>query len=370
MLDSNAAPLIDVAGDPKARGQSHGEQARQRIALGITNYRIAYEHLGIGWNDACTIAGRYIDRLGREEPDLLQEIDGIASGAGVRIEEILALNCRTEIIYGSLGETDEPTDGCTGAIALPDVTASGHVLHGQNWDWRDDCADTIIVLRIAYEDGLQVLTQTEAGIVARCGLNSSGIALTGNFLRCDRDNSPGGIPIPFVRRRVLEQTTFCDAMEVALKAPKSFSTNLMISDAGGECIDLEAVPGETFWLHADDGLLVHSNHFESPAALAKVRDTGVLVTPCTLYRSRRVRDYLRRYRGSIDLDRVKQALGDKFGSPAGVCASPQVGSTGTVWSTVATILMDVTERTMWVATRPYREHSYTRYDLASRGDDT
>ncbi len=32
-------------------------------------------------------------------------------------------------------------------------------------------------------------------------------------------------------------------------------------------------------LQPDNGLLVHGNHFESPAALAKLKDTGLPTTP-------------------------------------------------------------------------------------------
>lgn len=366
-MNSTAAnlPLVRIAGDPAVRGRAYGQQAGERVRKGLSNYQAAFGRLGISWDEACTIAGSFAQRLDAEMPDLLGEITGIAEGAGVEREEVLALNCRTEILYAKDRHRVERTDGCTGVVALPGITASGHLLHGQNWDWHDDCAETAVVLDITEEDGRRILTQTEAGIVARCGLNDSGIALTGNFLRCDRDNANGGIPIPFVRRRILEQTTLSAAMDVALNAPKSFSTNLMISAVDGECINFEAVPGETFWLHADDGLLVHANHFESAGALAKVRDTGLLVNPCTLYRSRRVREQLARQKGRIGIEHLKEALADRFGSPAAVCASPDKDPDGTTWSTVATILMDVTERVMWVAVRPYGEHVYTRYDFAA-----
>ena len=356
-------PLIETSGAPEARGQSYGEQASDRIALGIANYEKAFRERGISWDRACKIAGSFIGRLDRDEPELLAEIRGIADGSSREVEEILALNCRTEIIYGQNGGTDSKTDGCTGIIALPNATSSGHVLHGQNWDWLDESADTAVVLRIRREDGNDILTQTEAGVLARCGLNSSGLALTGNFLKCDRDNSPGGIPIPFVRRRILEQSSYYDAMDVALTAPKSFSTNMMISDAKGDCINFEAVPGETFWMQPVNGVLVHANHFESVSALAKVVDRGLLVSPDTLYRGRRVREYMEKITGQIDLDQFKHALADKFGNPSAVCADPETEDSGATWSTVATILMDVTQRVMWVAPRPYARQSYTRYDL-------
>ena len=65
----------------------------------------------------------------------------------------------------------EKTDGCTGLIVMPERSASGRLLHAHNWDWREECVDTGIVLKIRAEDGNDVLTFCEAGALARHGFN-------------------------------------------------------------------------------------------------------------------------------------------------------------------------------------------------------
>lgn len=360
-VQTRQLPLIDIAGPAAVRGEQYGMQARQYIQQSIATYRAAFLGLGIGWDSACRIAGSYVAELEQREQDLLEEVRGIARGAGLAVEEILALNCRTEIIYGHNGDCRAATDGCTGAVLLPQATTSGHLLHGQNWDWRDETAESAIVLRITRGDGPSILTQTEAGCLARCGLNSAGLALTGNFLKCERDNQPNGIPIPFIRRHILEQTSFSKAVGIVMNTPKSFSTNLMLSHAGGEAVDLETVPDECFWLQPENGILVHANHFECAAARAKLRDEGLKIAPCSLHRSDRVRRYLEARHGKLSLEHMQEAFGDRFDAPFSVCAEPDHGPGGDTSATVATILMDVTERRMWVAPRPYLEHGYTEY---------
>ena len=69
-------------------------------------------------------------------PDLLAEITGIAEGAGRDLEEIIALNARTELLFAE-SATDE---GCTVAVILPEA-AGGHTLIGQNWDWKAECGE-------------------------------------------------------------------------------------------------------------------------------------------------------------------------------------------------------------------------------------
>ncbi|MEM8562529.1 MAG: C45 family peptidase [Pseudomonadota bacterium] len=356
-------PLVDVSGSPAQRGFMYGQRAAQRIVLGIENYKAIFACSGVHWSSARQIAAGFEAELREREPDLLTELEAIAEGAKVHLDEVLALNCRTEIMYRQSAEVDLPTDGCTGIIALPSATQGRRLLHAQNWDWQDECSETAIVLRIRYDNGLVLLTQTEAGILARCGLNNRGVALTGNFLKSDRDNSPGGIPIPFIRRRILEQSSLSDAIEVVYNAPKSFSTNLMISHADGDGINLETVPGDIFPLQPDKGLLVHANHFESSAAQAKVVDHGVAIAPSTLYRGRRVSEALEPHRGRLSIDHIKTALGDRLGAPHGVCADPVEELDGSVYSTVASIVMDVSAGTMQVAVRPYAEHTYAHYDL-------
>ena len=54
-------------------------------------------------------------------------------------------------------------DACTGVVALPSATRDGRLIHAQNWDWKAECAETAVVLKIHRDDGPDILTFTEAG---------------------------------------------------------------------------------------------------------------------------------------------------------------------------------------------------------------
>ena len=75
------------------------------------------------------------------------------------------------------------------------ATAAGRVIHAQNWDWKAECAETAVVLRVHRDDGPDLLTFTEAGGLARSGLNAAGIAITANYLESDRDYRQTGVPL-------------------------------------------------------------------------------------------------------------------------------------------------------------------------------
>jgi isopenicillin-N N-acyltransferase-like protein len=292
---------------------------------------------------------------------------GIAAGAAVAFEDVVLLNARTEIL--KLGQRPDlrarlmDAEGCTGVVVLPEATADRSVIHAQNWDWKAECAETAVVLRIRGEDGPDILTFTEAGGLARSGLNSAGIAITANYLQSDRDYRDIGVPLALIRRKVLEQQHVALAMRAVHATAKSASNNMMVSHCGGVAIDFECAPDEAFTVLPERGLLVHANHFVSPVALGKLRDTGVAGTPCTLYRDLRVRELLSPTVGGITVGHVKDALFDDFGTPWSVCRPPRPGVEGGVTASVAMVVMQPALGVMEVAPLPALNRIFTRYSL-------
>ena len=364
-------PFIDLSGLPEARGRAYGLQAAERIRLGIGHYGAQLRKLELSTDDVRILVRDYLPIIERFDEAYIVEMRGIAEGAEVAFEDVVLLNARTEILKLAArpdlrarlaAEPDEP-DGCTGVVALPGATAGGGVIHAQNWDWKAECAETAVVLRIRREDGPDILTFTEAGALARSGLNSAGIALTANYLESDRDYRTVAVPLALIRRKVLEQKHVAQAMHAVYCTPKSASNNVMISHSGGIALDFECAPDETFLVHPAAGLLVHANHWQSPVALAKLRDTGIASTPDSLYRDMRVRDLLTRDLGGITVEHVKAALFDDFESPWSVCRPPRLNTAHNLSATVAMIVMQPDAGIMDVAMLPALDRRFTRYSL-------
>jgi isopenicillin-N N-acyltransferase like protein len=365
--ETPAFPLIEAAGPPREMGRQYGRAAAERIHRSVAIYQRGFAEKGVEWPLAREIAERFAPRIEQRYPRIAEEMHGIADGAEIAYADVVAINARTELLYGGFGTgavlPDEDMDGCTAAVALPGVTASGHLLQAQNWDWRDECADSSIVLKLAPDDGPRMLIFVEAGLMARIGFNDAGIAITGNFLECEHDGKRSGVPVPVVRRQVLTHSSLGPALQTVLTAERAFSINLLLSHRDGEAVDLECTPDEVFWLLPEQDVLTHANHFVSLAARVKLRDTGVVTNADSLYRDVRVRRYLERDRGRITVKTLQEALADRFGAPRSVCRAATVGPGGKVSSTVATVIMDTTAQRMWVAPRPYGPHRYVEYGL-------
>src|SRR5437899_12869215 len=165
---------------------------------------------------------------------------GIAEGAGVDFEEVLALNARGELSTHN-PFADEAEEGCSSYAILPQASGDGHVYCGQNWDWRCETAATVILLRIIQPGRPTIIMQTEAGQVGRHGANSAGIALNANGLGA-RFGKGVAIPQPFIRRKILESTEMQGALKAVFDSKQSVCTNLVITHREGFTIDLETTP--------------------------------------------------------------------------------------------------------------------------------
>ncbi|MBM3649445.1 MAG: acyl-CoA--6-aminopenicillanic acid acyltransferase [Alphaproteobacteria bacterium] len=370
MTDYAPFPLIDLSGSPRERGRLHGKAAADRLRRGARMYAESLLKSGVDWPELERRAEALVPTIDTFDPTYVEEMRGIAEGADQPFAAVVLMNARTELVAAARQQraTRQMPDGCTAALALPEASADGALLHGQNWDWRAECAETGVVLRIRRDDGPDILTFTEAGGLARSGLNSAGIGLTANALECDRDYRCGpGVPLPFIRRKVLESARLAQAVQTIVATPKLGSNHMAVSHApaggGGEAFGFECAPDETFWLQPEQGLYVHANHWIAPSARAKVRDTGLAETPCSIYRDKRVREQLAPKRGALTLDDFRAAFFDDWNAPWSVCRPPRPNTRGVVTATAAMILMRPGEGRLDACPMPALNRRFTTYSL-------
>jgi len=357
-------PLIEVWGPPRERGRRYGAAAGARIRLGVEHYAAQLAAAAFSWSAIRELVHGYLPKIEAFDAAYLEEMRGIAEGAEVDFEAVVLLNARTEILKSAQRrQLAEAADGCTGVVVLPEASRDRRLVHAQNWDWKVECAETAVVLRILRDDGPDLLTFTEAGGLARSGLNAAGIAITANYLESDRDYRQVGVPLALIRRKVLESEHVALAMRAVYVTPKSAANNMIVSQAGGVAIDFECAPDETFQVLPERGLLVHANHWVSPVALAKLRDTGIANTPDSLYRDLRVLGLLAPQIGSLTREAVKAALFDDFATPWSVCRPPRRSLGTTLTATVAMIVMEPAAGVLQAAPLPALNRTFTTYTL-------
>jgi isopenicillin-N N-acyltransferase like protein len=366
--------LIDLSGPPYERGRRYGEEAGAEIRRAISHYSAQLRTLALTDERLATLVARYLPRIEAFEPRYVEELRGIAAGAQVDFERIVMVNARTELL--KLAEDKGfcqrflglRAEGCTTVVVESHAAKDGALIHAHNWDWKTESADASVILRIRGTDGPDILTFTEAGALGRFGLNSVGIAVTANYLECDRDYSQLGVPLAVIRRKVLEQVTVGEAAAVVCNTPKSGSNNLTVSHGrSGLAFNFECAPDEAFEVEPEEGLLVHANHWRSPAARVKLRERGFAEGADSLFRDRRARQLLADRRGGLTVEDVKRTLLDDCDTPFSICQPPGYPGTPVSHATVATLIMRPSLGTMEVAVLPAVDPTFTSYALDPRG---
>ncbi|MBS3182917.1 C45 family autoproteolytic acyltransferase/hydolase [Leucobacter manosquensis] len=348
--------VLEVSGTPRERGRQYGAGASDLIAAAIGYYSEALtQQTGMTWAEITESAAQWLPVSERLAPHLVDEMRGIAEGAGVSFLEIVTLNVRGEFVYNhqtrsaeSAAADDErdAVDGCTSFFLTGQASGTGHTLVGQNWDWRTLTAGTTLVLRIVQDPLPTVIMQLEAGQVGRHGANSAGIALNANGLG-GSFGSETGLPQTIIRRLVLDRNDLAGALKTLVKTRPHIASNALLAHRSGYGIDLETTPHGVDWIFPDaQGVIAHTNHFQAsvpPQLAGHYRP----VSADSLLRLPRVKAGLDRVAAARDADEslalVRAAMSDHLGFPEGVCTHPDSSSPRLKqWSTLLSSCVDLT----------------------------
>jgi len=308
-------------------------------------------------------AARFIPGIEQFDRELLIELRGVADGSGQALEDIVAINARNEMLFAVHPE-------CTAFAVLPQASRSGHTFIGQNLDWKTTATSSGVVLEIlqADHDKPNIVTVTEAGTLARSGMNAAGVGLCINFLRSRgsdvRKTGTFGVPTQLLRRAMLNAWTFAAATDALRGMARCIASNYLVAHADGQALDLEAAPEGIGRLEPADGLLTHSNHFVT--SWGRELDTGIAVFPDTVPRLSRMEQLLRCQLGNIEVEHLFDALRDHSGFPHSICRHGDQGDPeATRLETSVSIVMDLTDRKVWIAAGPPCETQYVELTFKS-----
>ena len=363
-MGTTGLPTYEISGTRRELGRQHGEAAREQIRGSVAFYQESFERTaGLKWAEILRQVPRWDPLIEAYLPGIGEELHGIAEGAGIRYEEVLALNARGELSHGnpfSDSEEEQP-EGCSSFAILPEASGDGHTYAGQNWDWLAQTGETIVLLRITQPGKPTIVMQTEAGQIGRHGANSAGIALNANGLGA-RFGKGVGIPQPFIRRRILESTEMQGALKAVFDSKQSVCTNLLITHRDGFAIDLETTPARHGWMYPTDGILAHTNHFLAfvPEQIAA---TYRPFSVTSLWRLPRLERGLQAVRTANAPSAARAAIGDAlrdhFGFPNSLCKhDDQRLGTGDRYHTVASSIVDLTAGEYWISAGPPCENDY------------
>ena len=272
-----------------------GQRARAQVTGSIRCYASLFASCAIEWAEAQRRAAEFRDIIAGCGGGMIEEIEGIAAGSGFSVNEILALNCRTEILppsfLGTVQIDSEAARRKNAALGLFDIgectsvavtgarCVDGRTRVAQNWDWIGFQRRNVVVLRVVREAPWPCfLTLTEAGILAKIGVNAHGVAVGLNILRATNDREQTGIPVHTFQRMALD----CESVDAVVSLAKSLafaaSSNAMLGDASGKVCALEYSPNGAAVIAPDQGVVAHTNHFCDPQLAVRQATLAQMLT--------------------------------------------------------------------------------------------
>ena len=296
---------LTLTGTPFERGLQYGAECREEIRRSMQSYELLFGRKGISWEAAKERATRFIAVIEETDPRYVEEMKGIAQGAGVAFLDVLAINCRSELLYAPAPQE------CTAFSLIPPATADGMVWAGQSWDYIRSQREALVILRIpAEENRPSLLLFAEAGMIGGKGMNSAGLALTLNAL--STQESGFGLPLHVRMRRILEQDSLQKGYEVAVQGGHPSPVNWILTHRDGHALGLEVQCNGVDLLEPRNGAIFHTNHFVGPKFGVNINSGG------SYLRQQRIQQLLGG-RSDVTLEEIKAALADHANAPSSIC---------------------------------------------------
>jgi isopenicillin-N N-acyltransferase-like protein len=347
--------LIWIKGKPRERGQQQGESARFQILRALDRYReIIPKATKLIWEEALREARKFLPYGEEAFPQFVEEIRGIAEGAGVPFPEIWTLNC-----YEGLSEVQKRVWGCTSLAIRSDHTADGHVLLAHNEDWNSVDQGGVYLIQAEPDDGPAFIGMTYGPHLVNIGLNSEGIGVAIDSVY--PTDGRVGVPRVLLSRAVLSASTIGQAIRACVPKLRAGGYNYLLADSHGELYNVETSATTHNILYGDAGWLAHTNHYLSPSMQA-LEEPGTYAS--SHVRLNRVQRLLKESLGQVTVEGLEAILRDHVNHPNSICGhqDPQDPAHERVM-TIASLVMDLTERVMWAAPGPPCEGEYADFGL-------
>lgn len=318
---------IVIDGSARERGRKYG----RLFADGIQEFldrEIDKAIIKDRWSkdDALRYAGACWKVIQSECPIIADEMEGMAEGTGLRVEEHVLLTLHEELYHrGNL----PPIPHCTAVAVGKPQTKNGSTFVGQTWDWMPSVAGMSRMLHWRRDDGPSLLAYAFPGLWVGAGLNSNGLALcwTSAELGKPKQTPRVGLPSYVFLAHLLYQKSLDTVREVAKRNRHAGWFTFVMGDATGRLMNVEGSP-EGIEVVETTGRLVRIG-FGSRKMSKTPTDADVKVHPrCTT-----MSGLLDQAGQQVELATMQQAFAD----PArGICVAK---------NTIDMMIFDTTHRT-------------------------
>lgn len=340
---------VIVEGDAYSRGVQAGRELKSQIEINYQNQTKYYrDKEDFNYRKWGKMALDYIPAMEKWTPEVLEELHGMAEGANMGLEQILALATAYEKSFSR----DIISEKCTSFILAPQATYAQKVIAGQTneeclLEWMNEL-DTVI----HHVDGeREALIYTHPGVPAYTGINNYGLGVLWEYI--DNGKTGNGVPTNAIIRHLLNCSDVDEAIRFLKEVPHDVPNEFGLADKTGKIASVECFPNKVY-VGTNEKYLVHTNHLvfaeEEP-------DYTRSVATNTQYRE--MEEQIKRSYGGIDVETAKDFLRSHENFPNSICAHP---SPERPWNHVlAAMVYDLTCGEMHIAFGNPCETEYKKF---------
>jgi len=327
--------LIVAEGSPYERGVTIGRAMAGSAARSVAFNRRYLEAHGLDRDALEAILAPYLEASRDSLPHLVEQIRGMADGAGLPFLDLFFANAFEEV-YGIVELTTPspiPLERCTDVV----LRAPGRTLLGHTEQWYAGDEGTPVVVLDVPDDGPALLAPVVAGSLPLNGINEHGAAFGAMSLSA-RDERVG-VPRSLVARDVQDARDRDDAIARATRAGRAGGYAYLAAFPGGDAFVIETTATSQAVLE----ITAHTNHALDPA-LAEVAHAA---SPGS--RSRLARAQTLAASAAPTLDGMRAILADHGAEGQDICVHPDPAQ-GDEGSTILfAMICEPETRSLWVA---------------------
>ena len=342
----NEIPVIEVSGTHREVGIQIGERCQPQIRAMLSGLREGLP-AGITWADLLLQSSLYLQHSRAVYPQYIEELEGIAEGAGAPFGEIFLSMCE------ELWEAAAWKKGCTDMAARGRATLDGSTLIAHTNDLLPPSEANLVILKVKAGDEPEFLGVSSGGVGISAGFNAAKISLTGNQL--DQNDIRPGVPRLLVVRAILAARHLSEALDHCLLPQRASSYNNVIADGSGEVYSMEGSATDCEALYIEGDILAHSNHYLSPAMRHFEADRNQNANSILRY-NRSMRLLCENY-GQLTPELFQKLLADHAGYPTSICKH------GLETVTVFSIIIQLEQLRAWIGKGRACEAEYVEYQL-------
>jgi isopenicillin-N N-acyltransferase like protein len=344
---SNLGPgkVLYLRGTPYEQGVQLGRGAAHLIAANVRAARQLSERVAGGIDLAAyeSMTRRNAAWVERTFPELLDELHGVAEGSGVDYADLLHLNLNTDVAYA---RAYAMVLDCTQVLATGAATSDGKTYIGKTRDLSQGPTGHVLLHR-EYDDGTyRNEFQTAGQMTLPVGMNHAGVAMatSGQWSErvvVDLSRADAAWHIANLQPVFRYASSTDEAVQMIREQPRVAGMQVMLAD-GHKAVALEITDSDVHVFEPEDGILVRTNHYLSPALqhLVPTLDEN----RGSFERFDRAKEMVERRRGDIAMHDVLRILSDHSEAPVQSICRHGGDSTG---QTYAATIMCPEDRQMW-----------------------